>query len=106
MKIVNVSETRATLEIADTGQLVAYGEEVEVEDAELAGAAPSGTQGKEGYDPGSGLLAQADVWAKPTTNRAKAAKEIAKEIAKELQAAEATESPEASETTSEEPANA
>jgi len=55
VRVVNVEPTRATLEIADTGQIVAYGEEVEVE-AEL----------------GERLLEQKS-WARPTTKAAKRA---------------------------------
>lgn len=49
------------LEIAATGQVVARGEAVEVSKA-VAGRAPKGKPGEEGYDPGEGLLAQVDVW--------------------------------------------
>lgn len=58
MRIVNVSELGQPLVIADTGQEVAFGAEVEVEDDELA----------------KGLLASGQ-WSRPTTKAAKAAKE-------------------------------
>ncbi|HEX8781153.1 MAG TPA: hypothetical protein VF728_08320 [Nocardioides sp.] len=57
VRIVNVDPTRATREIADTGQVVAYGEEVEIEDSDLA----------------ERLLEQEQVWARPTTKSAKQA---------------------------------
>lgn len=47
----------SALEIAETGQVVAYGEEVEIEDPELA----------------ERLLEQ-DIWVRPTTKAAKVAK--------------------------------
>lgn len=56
MKIVNIDPTGADRVIGDTGQLVAHGEEAEV-DAELA----------------ERLLEQSDVWDRPTTKAAKAA---------------------------------
>lgn len=56
-RIVNVDPTHATREIADTGQSVAFGEEVEIEDNELA----------------ESLLEQSTVWARPTTKAAKKA---------------------------------
>lgn len=58
MKIVNIDPTGADREIADTGQIVAHGEEAEVDTA-LA----------------ERLLEQGDVWTRPTTKAAKAAKE-------------------------------
>ena len=60
MKVVLV-EPGPGREIADTGQVVAYGAEVEVSE-EL----------------GTRLLEQEDVWARPTTNAAKAAVKAAK----------------------------
>lgn len=54
------------VEIAATGQWATFGEPVDV-DADVAGRAPKGD------DPGEGLLAQPDNWAKPTTKAAKAA---------------------------------
>lgn len=58
MRIVNIDPTGADRIIADTGQNVPHGEEAEV-DGDLA----------------ERLLAQSDVWARPTTKAAKAAKE-------------------------------
>lgn len=58
MKVVNIDPTGADREIGETGQVVAHGAEVEV-DADL----------------GERLLEQTDVWARPTTKAAKAAKE-------------------------------
>lgn len=55
-RLVNVSETHSDLVIADTDQEVAYGDEVEVEDAALAES-----------------LIASGLWARPTTNAAKAA---------------------------------
>lgn len=49
------------VEIATTGLVVKRGETVELYPA-LAGRAPSGEPGAEGYDPGEGLLAQVDTW--------------------------------------------
>lgn len=57
MKIVNVDPTGASRVIGDTGQIVAHGDEAEVDDAELA----------------ERLLEQKTIWAKPTTKAAKAA---------------------------------
>lgn len=59
MKIVNVNETGQGLEIAATGQYVEFGEEVEVDNADLAER-----------------LIATGLWARPTT---KAAKTAAKE---------------------------
>lgn len=56
MRIVNVDPTGASRVIADTGQTVDHGDEVEVDDA-LA----------------ERLLEQSTVWARPTTKAAKAA---------------------------------
>lgn len=56
-KVVNVDPTGASREIADTGQVVAFGEEVEVDSA-LADR-----------------LLEQSVWARPTTKAAKAAKD-------------------------------
>ncbi len=56
MRIVNIDPTGGTREIADTGQTVAVGEEVDVENEDLAHR----------------LLEQTDVWARPTTKVAKA----------------------------------
>lgn len=58
-RLVNVSDTQTTLTVAATGQTAAFGEEIEVEDAELAEA-----------------LKETGLWAAPTT---KAAKSAAKE---------------------------
>ena len=58
MRIVNIDPTGADRTIGVTGQTVAHGAEVEV-DSEL----------------GERLLEQSDVWARPTTKAAKAAKE-------------------------------
>lgn len=57
-KIVLIDPLEGERTIAATGQTVAHGEEVEV-DSELA----------------ESLLEQSDVWARPTTKAAKAAKE-------------------------------
>lgn len=57
MKIVNIDPTGASREIGDTGQIVAHGEEVEVDDSALA----------------ERLLEQTTVWARPATKAAKAA---------------------------------
>lgn len=78
-------------EIAATGQRVAYGEEVEIEDSDLAGAPPSGDPDSEKYDPGSGLLAQTGVWAKPTTKAAQEATKAAKSIARTVDRSETEE---------------
>lgn len=59
VRIVNVDPTHATREIGDTGQVVEYGQEVEVS-SELADR-----------------LLQQSVWARPTTNVAKVAEEEA-----------------------------
>lgn len=56
MRIINVSDTHASLIIADTDQEVAFGEEVEVEDAKLADS-----------------LIASGLWARPTTKAARAA---------------------------------
>ena len=58
VRIVNVNPTEQPLEIIDTGQAVAFGEEVEVEDAALAES-----------------LIASGLWARPTTKAAKTAKE-------------------------------
>ncbi len=83
MKVVLVEPGRGR-EIADTSQIVAYGDEVEVSE-ELGGRPPKGDPSDEDYDPGAGLLAQVDVWAKPGT---KAAKEAAAAAAAERAEAE------------------
>lgn len=57
-RLVNVSETQQGLEIAATGQYVEFGEEVEVDNADLADR-----------------LVASGLWAKTTTKAAKAAKE-------------------------------
>jgi len=57
MRIVNVDPTGASRVIADTGQTVDHGGEVDVDDAALA----------------ERLLEQSTVWARPTTKAAKAA---------------------------------
>ena len=59
-RIVLIDPVGGGREIADTGQYVKYGEEVEIEDSDLA----------------KSLLEQEDVWARPT---AKAAKQAEKE---------------------------
>ena len=59
MRLVNVDPTGAARMIGDTGQTVAHGDEVEVDS-----------------DLGERLLEQSDIWARPTTKAAKAAKEI------------------------------
>lgn len=46
------------------GQFVRRHEAIEVSE-DIAGTEPKGSPGQEGYDPGSGLLAQFDVWVKP-----------------------------------------
>ncbi len=56
MRIVNVNETGQGLEIAATGQYVEFGEEVEVDNADLAER-----------------LIASGLWARPTTKAAKAA---------------------------------
>lgn len=56
-RIVNVDPTRQPRTIADTGQTAAFGEEIEIEDAELA----------------ERLLEQSEVWARPTSKAAKTA---------------------------------
>lgn len=56
MRIVNVNETGQGLEIAATGQYVEFGEEVEVDDSDLAER-----------------LIASGLWARPTTKAAKAA---------------------------------
>jgi hypothetical protein len=48
--------------VADAGVTAKRGVPVSVPD-DVAGRAPSGTPGEEGYDPGSGLLAQTDNWS-------------------------------------------
>lgn len=58
MKVVNVDPTGADRIIGDTGELVRHGAEADV-DSDLA----------------ERLLEQSDVWARPTTKAAKAAKE-------------------------------
>lgn len=60
--IVNICPTGQDREIEATGQIVAFGDSVEIDDAELADS----------------LLEQVEVWARPTTNAAKAAKKAAK----------------------------
>lgn len=78
-------------EIAVTGQRVAFGEEVEIEDPALAGSPPSGDPDSEKYDLGSGLLAQTAVWAKPTTKAAHEATKAAKTIARTVDRSETEE---------------
>lgn len=56
-RIVLVDPVGGGREIADTGQFVEFGEEVEIEDADVAAA----------------LLEQENVWARPTTKAAKKA---------------------------------
>lgn len=56
MRIVNVNETQQGLEIAATGQYVEFGEEVEIDNADLAER-----------------LIASGLWARPTTKAAKAA---------------------------------
>lgn len=56
MRIVNVNETGQGLEIAATGQYVEFGEEVEIDNADLAER-----------------LIASGLWARPTTKAAKAA---------------------------------
>lgn len=58
-------------EIADLGIDVALGDTVDVPD-EIAGRAPSGVRGDEGFDPGSGLLAQSEKWVLVKAPKAKA----------------------------------
>lgn len=58
MRIVNIDPTGAGRIIADTGQYVEHGDDVDVEDRELA----------------ERLLEQSDVWVRPTTKAAKEAK--------------------------------
>lgn len=60
--IVNVCPTGQDREIEATGQIVAFGDSVEIDDSGLA----------------ESLLEQVEVWARPTTNAAKAAKKAAK----------------------------
>jgi hypothetical protein len=59
--IVNICPTGQDREIEATGQIVPFGESVEVDDAALA----------------ESLLEQVEVWARPTSNAAKAAKKAA-----------------------------
>ena len=66
------------VEIAATGDVVAHGATVDV-DPELAGHPPVGTPGEDGYDPGSGLLAQDDTWV--AVKHAKAPKAAASDDA-------------------------
>lgn len=61
-RIENIDPTHATREIGDTGQVVAFGETVEIENAELAAS----------------LLEQSAVWARPTRKDAKAAEREAR----------------------------
>jgi hypothetical protein len=56
VRIVNVSDTGAGLEIAATGQYAEHGEEVDVENADLAAK-----------------LVATGLWARATTKAAKAA---------------------------------
>ena len=57
MKIVLIDPVGGGREIAATGQYVKFGEEVEIEDSDLA----------------KSLLEQENVWARPTTKAAKQA---------------------------------
>lgn len=56
VRIVNVNETQAGLEIAATGQYAEFGEEIDVEDSALADR-----------------LVASGLWAKTTSKAAKAA---------------------------------
>lgn len=56
MKLVNVNETQQGLEIAATGQYVEFGEEVDIDNADLADR-----------------LVASGLWAKATSKAAKAA---------------------------------
>lgn len=57
-RLVNVDPTEQPLEIIDTGQSVAFGEEVDVEDPALVES-----------------LVASGLWARPTSKAAKTAKE-------------------------------
>lgn len=56
--------------VSEHGYRAMFGEEIEVE-SEHAGQPPKGDAGEKGFDPGSGMLAQTDVWQSATTNVAK-----------------------------------
>jgi hypothetical protein len=58
------------VEIATTGLVVKQGETVELY-PNLAGRAPSGDPGEDGYDPGEGLLAQVDTWRQAKSAKSK-----------------------------------
>ena len=58
VRLVNVNEAGGGLEVVDTGQYAEVGEEIEVDDADLAER-----------------LIASGLWARPTTKAAKTAKE-------------------------------
>lgn len=58
VRLVNINENEWPLDVVDTGQSAAFGEEIEVDDADLAES-----------------LIASGLWARPTTKAAKSAKE-------------------------------